>query len=539
MKSTRAKVLITVIIISLTYFFAFVPINNQGARDYYMLSVFEPDEFAQYAHVIRMTNQPANSISQSFYRLFAYQHYFYGYPFYLYSAITVVFPLKLLGIDSTTNIILMLRQMVSVFPMLLALGWLTFLQTKFQTYWRSVLLFVFLITIPIVIINDAWWHPESLVFLFIVSVFYFLQKDNLSFGKNFYFAAIACGLAIATKLIGLFFFLTIPLYIMLGFYKGNLRFNKAIQCAVGFVATMALAFVLSSPFLFYKSEREAAFRIQNRQAEAMSDGFVLSYSKGPAPWMPLITRLYAQPLFLLVAGLALYYGVINKEKQLLNSMIASWAIPFAIYLLFFISVKPKHFFMPILLPVFSTLPYLWDQIKPQEIKLSKQTLARWVLMFGVAGIVINQFSYNINYLYSFYSHELHKEENNQALVFFNQLDEEYLSKIVLNRQLIIYRDVAVYIADESRWEVNHRWGITDYEYIENLNPDLIVFWKQRIYDYTSEEAQSRALEPGEFSEAVRFYKDGLENSIDGYILLYEDEFGMAYLTVDLYKEFFE
>jgi hypothetical protein len=160
-------------------------------------------------------------------------------------------------------------------------------------------------------------------------------------------------------------------------------------------------------------------------------------------------------------------------------------------------------------------------------------------MFGVAGIVINQFSYNINYLYSFYSHELHKEENNQALVFFNQLDEEYLSKIVLNRQLIIYRDVAVYIADESRWEVNHRWGITDYEYIENLNPDLIVFWKQRIYDYTSEEAQSRALEPGEFSEAVRFYKDGLENSIDGYILLYEDEFGMAYLTVDLYKEFFE
>jgi hypothetical protein len=83
MKSTRAKVLITVIIISLTYFFAFVPINNQGARDYYMLSVFEPDEFAQYAHVIRMTNQPANSISQSFYRLFAYQHYFYGYPFYL------------------------------------------------------------------------------------------------------------------------------------------------------------------------------------------------------------------------------------------------------------------------------------------------------------------------------------------------------------------------------------------------------------------------------------------------------------------------
>jgi len=47
-------------------------------------------------------------------------------------------------------------------------------------------------------------------FLFVVFVFFFLDRDELKFGINFRLAALACGLAVATKVLGLFFFATIP-----------------------------------------------------------------------------------------------------------------------------------------------------------------------------------------------------------------------------------------------------------------------------------------------------------------------------------------
>jgi hypothetical protein len=537
--ATQTRVFWTLFLISLIYFLAFGFINIQGARDINMLSVFEPDEFAQYSHVMRMMNQPAYSLGQSVYRFVAYQHYYYGYPFYFISAMLALLSLKLtIGLGNTTLNMLFLRQMISVLPMLGALMLLVYVQTDFKKYTRSVLLFLFLMAVPSVIRNDTWWHPESLVFLFIVLTFYFLQKDNFSFERNYYYAAIACGFAISTKLIGLFFFLAIPIYIVVAWRQGRLSFKQALRVAVIFVALMGVVFIVSSPFLFYASERVAAFKIQLRQSEAMSNGFVLSYAKGPLSWAPLIVENYAQPLFLFIAFIALGLGIANREKRLLNLMIFFWAVPFALYLLFFVAIKPKHFFLPILLPVFSTLPYLYDWLCPPVWKFSKSIAPKLLGLLIVGVITIIQVTYNINYGIRLYTENMQKEKKSVEVQFFDELNANYLSRIPLDKRMVIFRDVRMYVANSSRWDVKHRWGLTDYSVIKKINPDMVILWKQRIYDYTNDTSLDRALDSGDFANARLFYEDALNDNLQGYVLLFENDFGSAFLKQELFEIYF-
>jgi hypothetical protein len=540
MKTIQSRVFLSLLLIGAAYFFLFWPVNALGARDQTMISVFDPDEFAQYSHPVRMLDQPGSTLKQSIYRFIAYQHYYYGYPFYFYSAVIALLPLKLVaGLGNTMYNMLLLRQLVSVLPMIAAVMLLVYLQTKFQSYLRSIALFIFLLTIPAVFRNDTWWHPESLVFLFIVLTFYFLYKDNLSFGKYFYLSAIACGLAVATKLIGLFFFLTIPTYIFLGWHQGRVNFTNVIRLSVAFVALMAVMFVVSNPFLLFASEREAAFKIQSRQSESMSNGFVLSYAKGPATWMPLIAENYAQPLFLLIGFAALGIGIAKKETRLLSLLIATWAIPFTLYLLFAIAIKPKHFFIPILLPVFSTLPFVFDALWPRPFRFVKENAAKLTLLIVTFVIAASQVVYNFNIDAEHYLAELNKEKDSQAIQFYEKLDEGLFSKIPADDHLVIFRDVRMYVADLPRWEVKFHWGTLDYAIIQKANADVLVLWKQRLYDYTQAGAAERALDQMEFAEAVRFYNDALNDHVEGYHLIYENNFGVAYISTALYDQYFK
>ena len=122
MKTSQSRVFLSLLLIGAAYFSLFWPVNALGARDQTMISVFEPDEFAQYAHPVRMLDQPGNTPKQSVYRFIAYQHYYYGYPFYFYSAVVALLPLKLTGLGNTAYNMLLLRQLVSVLPMIAAIG---------------------------------------------------------------------------------------------------------------------------------------------------------------------------------------------------------------------------------------------------------------------------------------------------------------------------------------------------------------------------------------------------------------------------------
>jgi hypothetical protein len=240
--------------------------------------------------------------------------------------------------------------------------------------------------------------------------------------------------------------------------------------------------------------------------------------------------------------IALVLGAVRGQKQTLNLLILTWALPFTIYLFAAVVIRPKHFFLPILLPVFSSLPAFFAFVRPTPFVSSTIAWARrngWRLLLSVVGIGVLgwQFAYNLRYDASLYQDALNREKDSPALQFYSALEQDYLSRIVLNRQLIIYRDVQMYIAETPAYDVRFQWGTIDYDYIRKINADALVLSKQRLHDFTQEGAQERALEP-DFANAYQFYKDALAGTVTGYDLLYQDENGIAYLRAPLYKSFF-
>jgi hypothetical protein len=537
----KTAIFLILLLLGAGYFVLFWFPNSTGARDLNMTYIFQSDEPAQYTHMIRML-MPGQTLSQTAYRFFAYQIYFYGFPYYFYTWLVVLLPLKLLtGGGNVALNMLFLRQLVSVLPMITAVTVFVYLQTKFESYLQSILLFILLLSVPEVVQNDMWLHPESLVLLLIVLTFFFLDRDRLQFGKNFYLAAVFCGIAIATKLIGLFFFLTIPLYIFLGFHQKRMNIKESLRLAAFFVGILAVTFVLSNPFLFWESERAFAIKTQTNLHAAMSTGFIVAYHNSPLAWFGVITENYCVAAFLILSVIAVILGMLKGNNRMLNMLIAAWALPFMIYISVALIIRPTHFPLPILLPVFSALPAYFIFFTPAQFTLPwadylrKNGLRLFLLLIGVL-IVGWQFVYSLGLDITQYQSTLTRENNNPSLKFYSKIDQDFLSHIVLDRPLVVFRDVIMYVPNSSNYEVFFQFGTSNFAYVQHINADLLLLSKQHLHDYTQPGQLQGALNPN-FAQTYKFYNDALAGNVAGYTLLYQDEFGISYLSTPLYNQF--
>ena len=81
-----------------------------------MISVFEPDEFAQYPQITRLLEFQGETIKHKLCHFVAYQHCYYGFPFYALSPFSLL-PVKIFsGMENVQVNMLVLRQWVSVLP---------------------------------------------------------------------------------------------------------------------------------------------------------------------------------------------------------------------------------------------------------------------------------------------------------------------------------------------------------------------------------------------------------------------------------------
>ena len=53
------------------------------------------------------------------------------------------------------------------------------------------------------------------------------------------------------------------------------------------------------------------------------------------------------------------------------------------------------------------------------------------------------------------------------------------------------------------------------------------------------EQERAAIRLFEFADAARFYKDALNDNVEGYLLIYQDDFGVAYISTTLYDQYFK
>ena len=390
MDKTQKRTFWILALIGLLYFAVFFfPNASTGGSDNPIVYL-DRDEYVTYPIVERMLafDGDIHSIWGS---LIIYGDYHYGYPFYFLSML-VLLPLRLIqGTDffnHTAFNILMLRQFINVLPMLLTAGIFTYIQTHFKSIWKSLLIFLILMTIPAVVRSNLhWWHPDSLMMLAIALTFLFLDLDDFRLGKRFYFAAAACGLASAIKLMGFFFFLTIPVYMLIAWKKRDFQLKKILTSALLFVAVMAAVIVLSNPFLFYAGPRQEMLDIQLYKTEELSEGYAhedsLYYNTGPQYWRWTLNVSYGYAWAMKFLAASFLFGCWYSQNRSMHWLMAAWALPLFIYLMWFVSPKPDHYLLPLMLPVYSSLTTL---VYPFE--KGWHSGKKWVRWASILGVIL-------------------------------------------------------------------------------------------------------------------------------------------------------
>ena len=537
MTQTQKKTFRILLIIGAVYFAAFIAPNLTGARQPEMLSVFEIDEYAQYSHVIDMLT-PGDTLYQTARNFLIYLHYFYGYPFYFFSALALL-PLKLiLGANWTAQtplIVMTLRQMINVLPLIASAMLLVHMQTKFKSLWKSVALFLLLLILPGTVVNDLWWHPDGLATLVVVLTLFFLDRDELRFGRNFWLAAVSCGVGAGVKYMGAFFVLAIPVYIVWGIVTKKLAWPKALGKAALFVLIMFAALVISNPLLLLPQERAEIISYQTLQWEQSSVGIILA---NPEPFFkegyPADIRIhYGQPYFLLLAFAALGLGIARVKTRLKNSIILAWCIPLSISIIN-LATRRTHYWLPILLPLFSTLVNLF----PQEKLRFRGKNRDWAGM-AIALLIILQAVLFIRTDVSIYTTQLQREQNAPSILFYDKLEEQVFAPIVLDRQLVVYRDWHVYCPETPPRRVEMNWDLATYSYIEELNPDVILLDRENVLLFSQEDVVVQAVDQGDMAQMHAFYGDAGRDELEGYKLVLQDNFGYALVRDAFAQEFLE
>ena len=152
---------------------------------------------------------------------------------------------------------------------------------QFKTY-RSVALYLGLLTVPAVVANSLWWHPDGLTLLFSVLTLFFLWKDNGALGKFFRWAAVFVGILIATKLIGVYFFISIIPILLWKVKIKELTFKRAVRHFFTFFGIAVAAFILANPFVLVPSALYKYLGTVYLQLTAVSKGYGRSGVRAPA-----------------------------------------------------------------------------------------------------------------------------------------------------------------------------------------------------------------------------------------------------------------
>lgn len=491
-----------------------------------MVTMFEPDESAMVPVIRRMAGPHVNLV-HTIYRLVAYGFYHYGFPHFFPSAII----LKLLILfgqgENLPLLMLSMRQLISVLPMLASLWVLVYLQDQFKT-WRSVALFVFLLAVPAVVQNGFWWHPDGLVMLISSLVLYFLWKDNRSFSKHFFIAAILCGVLVALKVVGFFFFLTIAVVLIWGLIEKRLTWKQFFLKGVLFILIMAAAIVVASPHLLIPNHRALAFTVMRREILETSKGYGIFYEKGLSSAWETMRTFYGEAVFLLTVLGVSVWSMWDKTTRYLRILILSWFLPLSIYLLFFSHFKYQYW-LPVAIPIFSNLILLLPQNKQSWTKKDKSNIVKITLLI----IVIVQFGLFLIRDIELFQVRNNRAENNPFIQFY---DKALVELAPVTQDKLVYYDYRLYMPEKPGWFIENSFDLLTYDYIQSRNFDLLFLSQQRIRDYLQPSAVG--IDPTTFAQSQEFYRDADEEKLDGYRLLLRDDAVLLFIRQDVCEQYY-
>ena len=523
----RRGVRVLLFLLAVASFVLFSIPNAKASEDLAMVQVFEPDESAEFPTISNMA-KPKGDFVTFVKQFIVYERYNKGLPFYGPSALLLVF-LRWVGLDGNyPAAFLVLRQAISVLPMLCGLLLLVWLQDRFRTY-RSVLLFLFLLVVPAVVQNGFWWHPDGLTLLLSVLVLWLLYKDELRFGSNFYWAAAVCGVLTAAKTVGIFFFLTVTVVLIWGLLEKRITPGKAALLALKFIGVMAAAFLLSSPFLFSKWGRAGYLNMMRAQMFSLSSGYGVVYAKGLAASWPLMNTYFGSAPFLLASLGLCVYGIAANKARYLNALILTWFIPLTLYVTVFSHFKYQYW-LPVALPLLSC----WASVFPEEIRAFKLKGWRGAVWAGLALLFLAQFFLFAQQSQRMFTDRVRRADDN-PYIHFSETAARSLAPLG-SAPLRVYYDYRLYVPEKPGWQLSTAYVPLSYSQVSENNFDVLLLAEQRVRDYLNPAV--KGVDPALFAESQRFYRDVERGSVEGFSFLGGDAAGRVFIRHELCKQYF-
>lgn len=495
---------------------ALFPLLGRGAADAEMLAVFEVDEYAQYPHVLRMVT-PGATAFETVRNFLIYLHYFYGYPFYALSGAVLLAAKPFIADfpNATRIIVSLLRLGVSVIPMILALAILTGLTTRFRSRFRSIALFLFLLSVPAVLTNHFWWHPDSLSFLFVVGVIWFLDRDAGRIGRFYYGAAAMTGVAIGTKYQGIYFALTIPLLLFQAVRSGQLPVRKALLHALGFVIVMALFVVIANPLLLLPQERAEIFRIQSQLFNETGVGMLTLNDASVFDGLNLNDALrsaYGEVWFILLGGggwVLAFSGRDERLKRLALIVLSYSLVAFAVLTLS--PTNRSHYFLALFLPLMAGWAFLLSE-RIADLFGSDSSANRgikWVTSI-FAALWLVQFCANLVGDAALVREQADREINSAKIRFMAEIDpdvERALAQVQReNRMLRVLRDSKVYFPERDGVNIRQDWDMLTNADVEEYRPDWILIETENLARLGDRDILDEAIDFEKMTQIVDFYE---------------------------------
>lgn len=512
---------ICLILIAAVFFILFGVLNNTGSANLAMVRIFEPDEAAVLPVIQNMVTPKANF--EGFLRAFVfYGYYFYGFPFFGLSGL-VALPFQWLGqLQNTQALMLALRQVVSVLPMLAGMLILVYLQDGFNTY-RSIVLFLLMLILPATLQNGLWLHPDGLVVLLSALVLYFLYKDNRALGKYFFISAAICGVLIAAKVVGVFFFLAVGLTIVYALVEKKVSWKTAILSSAAYLVILGLFFLLANPFLLSEWARTEYLNVAKKQSDLLTHGYGVVYGKGLSNLLPGLRHFYGGLIFLISTLILTITGLFNEKRRFLSALLLSWAIPLTIYVFFFSHFKYQYW-LPVALPLVSA----WGLALPDSKSWNSAKLPCRIANMVLAVVLCFQsVTFILQDVNTIKAH-LQREAESQSIGFYENVRLTLRAKI--NEPLDVYFDYRLYLPDDNHWQKTTSFELMTYSFIQERDFDVLLLQQQRIRDYLQDGLIG--IDPGEFEQSQQFYRDADAGHIEGYNLVYRDSVGLIFEKIE-------
>ena len=527
MSSVQKRIFVLLLFLVAVAFVLFALPNTVASQNLSMVQIFQPDEAAPLPYVLQMI-APAPTLNLALRHFIFYDYYYYGFPFFAASALLLL-PLQWLGrLGDMPLVMLVLRQFVSVLPMLAALLLLVYMQDGFRTY-RSPVLFAFLLSVPAVVQNNAWYHPDGITFLLVVLTLYFLKRDNLRFGWNFVLAAVMSGVATATKLVGVYFFLAVGLTLLLGLLLKKASWKKLLGMAAAFILAMGLAYLIANPFLFSHWARTAYQYILYKQGGLLENGYGVFYAKGLLAAWPDVHSSYGEIPFLLIALGTAIWGAWRGLQRLLHGLILAWFIPISVTV-FFLTHFKFQYWLPVALPLISSLVILL----PEKWKMDKSGHLAWLARMALLLVLLIQFGLFVSSDVQSFNSRLHRQQNSTSIKWYDKALAAL--KPLPDTNLHVYYDYRMYVPGNPGWVTETNFDLLEYNYIQQNHFDVLLLLEQRIKDYLNPNAPG--IDPALFARNQQFYRDADNQTITGYHLVYRDTFGLIYVRDELYQKYY-